>query len=257
LNDNEQIIIQASAQSEASSKRTAKSTKSTSATNYIQVARDNFVVSDILDASDLYGGDELAYQTRKMGIQHLRKIEWALWLSEASENTSGSQPIRTTGGVNEHIVTNETDFGGVMNVVDFEAFLRSGFRHGEKNKLFVVSREVASEISLLALGRLELVSGDQSFGLDITRYVSPHGVVNIVVNDLFSEADHMKERGYLVDMSQYHYVYMVGEFANDTTLWTNIQNNDLAAREDEYRTYFGLWRGQEQASSRIVKAYSS
>ena len=92
----------------------------------------------------------------------------------------------------------------------------------------------------------------QSFGLAITRYVSPHGVINIVVNDLFSEFDYMKERAYLVDLSQYRYVYMVGELANDTTIWTNIQANDLAARKDEYRTYFGLWRGHEKPSSRLV-----
>ena len=93
LVDNDQIIILSNAQQENSSSPEAKSTKTTTDVNYIQIVRDPFFVGDVAEASDLYGGNDLGYQGRKAGIQHLRKIELALWLGEANESTSGATPI--------------------------------------------------------------------------------------------------------------------------------------------------------------------
>ena len=87
------------------------------------------------------------------------------------------------------------------------------------------------------------------FGLAIKNYESPHGRISLVAHDLFSDADTYKERGYLLDLEQLGYRWMKGRMADDTHIMTNIQANGTRSRVDEYATYFGLFRGQEQTCS--------
>lgn len=252
LVDNDQLVILAHASAEGSSIPTIKSTKTSSDSNVIQVVRKPFSVTDILDATTLYGGDALTYQAKKAGIEHLKDIEHSIWFSEKYSATGGATPVRATGGVEEWITTNETDVGGTVTMLELENFLRTGFRYGEKSKLFVCSREVLSDINLLAMNKLDVTRSEDTFGLNIKNYESPHGKISIVPHDLFSDADTYKERGYLLDLSQLGYRWMKGRIADDTHIVTNIQNNDVAGRTDEYRTYFGVFRGQEKTCSRLI-----
>lgn len=249
LVDNEPIIILSDSNAEGADVGSGKSTLEVSDTNYTMIARTPFEITGTLMASDLYGGPDFPYQARKHGIQHLRKINLACWFSQKKLVTSGATPVRTTGGIDEHITTNETDVAGNLTTLELVSFIRPIFRFGESSsRAFFVSREVADALSLIGLNRVEVVPETKSFGIALESWFSPHGRLNIMVENLFSEVDNFRQRGYAVDMSQFGYRFLQGR---DTHLRTNVQAPGVDGRKDEYLTEFGLQRGQEKSSGRL------
>jgi hypothetical protein len=111
-----------------------------------------------------------------------------------------------------------------------------------------MSREVADALSLIGLNRVELVPESKTFGLALESWFSPHGRLNFMVENLFSEVDNYRERAYAVDLTQYGYRFLQGR---DTMLRTNVQAPGVDARTDEYLTEFGIQRGQEKSSGRL------
>ena len=197
-------------------------------------------------ASDLYGGADFPYQASKHGIQHLRKQNLIAYFGQKKQVTSGSTPIRTTGGIDEHITTNETDVGGNLTTLDLVSFIRPVFRYGESStRAFFMSREVADALSLIGLSRVEIVPETKSFGIALESWFSPHGRLNFMVENLFSDIDNYRERAYAIDLTQYGFRTLQGR---STKLLTNVQNPGVDGRQDEYRTEFGIQRGQEKSS---------
>jgi hypothetical protein len=246
LVDNDAVVNIGDAQEEGAAVGTPSSTLATSDTNYTQIFRTTFGVTNTLAAQNLYGGDDLAYQARKQGIEHLRKINLASWFGEKAQVTSGGTPIRTTGGVHEHITTNVTDIAGALTALELESFIRSVFRYGETStRVGIMSREALSAISMLALSHVEMVGSEDTYGIAIRNWRSPHGSINLMVENLFSDAAYLKERLYVLDMSQFGYRFLQGR---DTHMITNVQPNGTDARQDEYLTEAGVQRGIEKSS---------
>jgi len=249
LNDDEPIYILSSAAKENADVGTPLTVKQTSDTNFTQIFRTEFSISGTLMASDLYGGADFPYQARKKGIEHLRKLNLASWFGQKKELTSGNTVRRLTGGVDEWITTNETDVGGNLTFLELVNFIRPIFRYGNNDtRMFFMSREVADAISLLGLSRVEAVPETKTFGIALERWMSPHGSLNFVVENLFSDVDHLKERGYALDLSQFGYRWLQGR---DTMLRTNVQSPGVDGRIDEYLTEAGYQRGQEKSSGRM------
>lgn len=246
LVDNDEVVKLGDSRAEGASISTPLATTETSDTNYTQIIRTIFGLTGTLMNSDLYGGADMAYQAKKKGIEHLRKINLSSWFGEKGINTSGGTPIRTTGGVHEWITTNVTDVAGALTALEMESFLRSVFRYGESTtRMAIGSREAMSAIAMLALGHVEMMSSEDTYGISISRWKSPHGMVNLMTENLFSDADYLKERLYVLDLSQLGYRYLQGR---DTHLRTNVQANGDDARKDEYLTEFGIQRGIEKSS---------
>ena len=244
--DNEPICILSDSNAEGADVGSGKSTLETSDTNYTQIIRTPFEITGTLMASDLYGGADFPYQASKHGIQHLRKQNLIAYFGQKKQVTSGSTPIRTTGGIDEHITTNETDVGGNLTTLDLVSFIRPVFRYGESStRAFFMSREVADALSLIGLSRVEVVPETKSFGIALESWFSPHGRLNFMVENLFSDIDNYRERAYAIDLTQYGFRTLQGR---STKLHTNVQNPGVDGQKDEYRTEFGIQRGQEKSS---------
>lgn len=246
LVDNDEVVKLSDSRAEGASISTPLATTETSDTNYTQIVRTIFGLTGTLINSDLYGGADMSYQAKKKGIEHLRKLNLTSWFGEKGINTSGGTPIRTTGGVHEWITTNVTDVAGALTALEMESFLRSVFRYGESTtRTAIGSREALSAIAMLALGHVEMMSSEDTYGISISQWRSPHGRVNLMTENLFSDADYLKERLYVLDLSQLGYRYLQGR---DTHLRTNVQAPGDDARKDEYLTEFGIQRGIEKSS---------
>jgi hypothetical protein len=249
LNDNEPIMILSDSNAEGADVGSGKSTLETSDTNYTQIIRTPFEITGTLMASDLYAGPDFPYQASKHGIQHLRKQNLVSWFGQKKLVTSGGTPIRTTGGLDEHITTNETDVGGNLTTLELVSWIRPIFRYGESStRACFMSREVADAFSLIGLDRVEVVPETKSFGIALESWFSPHGRLNFMVENLFSDIDWLRERAYAIDLSQYGYRFLQGR---DTMLRTNVQSPGVDGRKDEYLTEFGIQRGQEKSSGRL------
>jgi hypothetical protein len=87
-----------------------------------------------------------------------------------------------------------------------------------------------------AMGKLETRQGESTFGLNVTKYVTPFGVYNIVLEPLFEGAVY-GGYGVVLDVDNIRYRPLKGR---DTKLETNIQSNDADERQDQYITEAGL-----------------
>jgi hypothetical protein len=248
LLDNDSIQILGGAAAEGATSEDSKTTKSVTKDNYTEIVRSPFEFTNTELASDLYGQDDLAYQQMKVGIEHAVDIEKKIWFGEKAEDSSIAAARRSTGGFDEVISTNSSDFGGVFNMVTFFSFAEDVFRYGSESKVLFAAPSVVSNISLEGIKYLEMVPSDETFGLSVQRLLTPHGVLMIVKHNLF-EGDTYGKRAYVVDLDNVGYRFLKGR---DTKLKTNIQANDKDARKDEYLTEMGLVRRLEKTHGRIV-----
>ncbi len=245
--DDAVVHIIANASSEGASAPTPNTAKTVTGTNYTQIMRTPFSVTGTQDASELYGGDDMVYLAKKYGIAHKKNIEEAMLFGEKKEDTTGTHPKRFTGGFNSLVTTNVTDASGALTETEFETFLRSVFRYGSSKKTLMASPLLISAINSWAAGKLQTVSTDKTYGIDVTKYLSGHGTLNIVKHNLLEES--YSGVGFCVDMDSVGYRFLAGR---DTQLKTNRQDNSSDTRMDEYLTECGFYMTQEKQNGKLV-----
>jgi hypothetical protein len=208
--------------------------------NYTQIFRTPFSVTRTLDKTKLYGGDELARLRKKKAIEHAKSIEYAFLFGEKKLDVTGAQPVTTTAGVYTYLA------GGTNNVSksasevvedDFLEFCKNVFTYGSSEKVLLASSKVIAKINSWAQGKLQLIQADKdkTYGLNIVKYVSPFGELNIVKHPLLVNG--YDGYSFALDMEELKYRPLA---ESDTKLRTNIQANDEDGERDEYLTEAGL-----------------
>jgi hypothetical protein len=245
------LVILGNAIREGAKAPEMKTTKVVAKYNYTQIFRTPFGVTGTLANSELYGGPDLPTQRKKKGIEHAVDIERAFLFGEPKEDLTGEQPRRTTGGVLYFVRSNVYNVNGSLTLSKLEEFCKMLFQYGSDVKFLFCSPTVLSAISLLAGDKLRLLPREQTFGLNITRYISPHGELNIIKHRLLEKAYDGWAIG--LDLKNLWYRPLQGR---DTILKTNIQDNDEDAEKDEYITECGLMLtlGQTHAIMKGVTA---
>lgn len=247
------LLIVGNANQEGATSRTLLAGDQTPKTNYTQIFRTPFGITETADNSEMYGGKDLAHLRMMNLIEHQKGIERALWFGEPKEDTSGTYPRRATGGVDYYISTNATDASGTLTESEFDDFLRTGFRYGNSTKWLFAAPIITAAISYWAKGKLLTAGKDKTYGVDVTQYVTPFGTVNIVNNNIFSETTVYAGYAFLIDLDSPSYRYLANR---DTKLITNIQANDADGETDEYKTECGLEFSQEKKDAQLYNVTS-
>ena len=245
LNDNEVIMIIADGNEEGATSKDAKQTVLTNLYNYTQIFRTPVAITRTEKVSKLIGGNELDRQRNKRAQEHQEKIERAFWWGKRAIVTGGTHPLRYTGGVFEFVTTNVTDFGGMMTEYDFEKYLETASYYGTDNKVTFMAARPISVVNGFAKDKLYVVDqAKKEFGLDIVKYISPHGSINMTKHPMF-EGNVFGYYMVTLDISDdcIEYRYLTD---SDTQLHQNIQANDLDGQKDEYLTECGLMIANEK-----------
>ena len=243
VNDNEHLIIMGPAAKDFSDYENVRMTKATNSFNYIQNFRTAFGASDNLINSDLYGGKYIPYQTKARGIVHNKQIEKTILFGERNIDSSGDQPRRSLGGIDEHIVTNEVDFGGTLTDEEMENMAEDGFLYSEANKLWLYCGfPVASNVSNLYKDRVRLRPSDNTVGLRAMVYNSTHGPINIVPHKLM-RGDTYKNYGFLFDMKNLKIIHQQNM---DTRIKPNVQSPGVDGEVHEWRSSLSIQRTHER-----------
>ena len=247
LLDNDQISILGSARAEFATAQSSKATKLTTLYNLTQTFRDPFSVSRRLLKSELYGGNMLAYLHRARMIEHAKDCEVSFLFGERADSSGQS----STGGLNEFVSTNSTNFGGAIGSLE-EVFsaAEGDFRYGSNNKVMFAGFPVVSNISLLAEQSLRTVPPAKTYGIDVRELVTPFGRYMIVPHKLM-EGDTWKKQALVADLSNLGYRYLKD---SDTQLRTNIQAPDADGRKDEILSDVGLFRVLEETHAKWTNA---
>jgi hypothetical protein len=235
--NNTPVVVIGNANEEGSGVRTIKTTLETEIYNYTQIFKTPFGVTNTQNAGTFYGGSDLSYQSKKKGIEHMVDMARAFYFGQKKEDVTGNHPRRTTGGLLSFLTQNNYDSSGALTQDEFDTNVcEKIFLYGAKEKLMLASARVLSVVNTWALGKLQIEQGEKTFGLAVTKYVSPFGVLNLVHEPLFEGATY---GGYAVilDVENIKYRPLKGR---DTKLETNIQANDVDGRIDQYITEAGL-----------------
>lgn len=210
--------------------------------NYTQIFRTAFSTTETLNKMKLYGGDELSNLRKEKAVEHARDMEFSFWFGERKLDTSGAQPLTTTAGVYTFLKDLGAPFvnslsGSSMTEAQFDEWVGNIFRYGSKEKALFCGQALIDIIQTFAKNKLQLIQKDKdkTYGLNITRYLTAHGTLDIMRHYLFEEG--YANLNVALDMKNLRYVSLEGR---DTKLLPNRQRNDEDGQKEEYLTEAGI-----------------
>jgi hypothetical protein len=212
----------------------AKQTITVTKFNFQQIMKEAVHITRTAQNTKNYGGDERNRQRRKAGAKHARDWEQVLFHGEKNEDLTGAYPVRTAGGLDEHITTNVLAAGGVLTETEFNNFIgdcmRYSVRPGRTTKLLFASRPLMGAISAWAAAKLQTNSqASAKYGIRVTHLITPYGELDIVNHPLLEVG--YAGTGYIVDPDGVRW-----RPSRRTQLETNIQANGEDAWKDQYIT---------------------
>lgn len=238
----DQLHIIGNSNAENGSGRSLLSTIRQAKYNYCQIFKHPFGYSATAMATNQFGQKDPEAEKAKQLIEHKKDLELSFILGEASEDLTGEQPQRTTGGIEEFISTNVQDMGGAMTEAEFNDFMRRVFRYGSNERVGILSPLLSTVFSNLAAGKLQTRNDDKTYGITLSRYQSAGRVIELVEhkllnNDDLTDLSGIAGWGLFLDIADLQIRYMNGRF---TILKENIQANDVDGRQDQYLSEVGL-----------------
>lgn len=247
----QKLLNLGAAEQEGDSSPPAKSTVTVTKSNYTEIKKEPVHLSRTLAETAMYGTENERNRLRvKAGAKHAREWEYVLLFGQKNEDTStATNPIRTAGGLNAHITTNELDANGTLTETELVDFIGDVNRYkvdgGGGRKALLASRAVLSTMSNWGANKLQTVSGaSQRYGFAISEFVTPYGVLDVVNHPLLEEG--FEGMAFIVDMAG----IMIRPL-HRTTLQTNIQDNDEDGYKDQYLTEQSFSFINEKAYGRI------
>lgn len=239
INDDDKVVILGNANLQGSGAPAEKYATLTAAYNYTQIFKTPFAVTNTLDATELYGMSELTRLQAHKGVEHAESVEYSFLFGERKLDTSGAQPLSTTRGILKFLAggTNATQISKSTGTQkDLDGFFEKVFTNGSSKRVWFCSPGMITWVNQLAQGKVQIISAsEQTFGLDIMRYQTPHGTMDMVLHQMLVNG--YADYSFALDMEHVYYRPLKGR---DTKLMTNIQNNDEDGRRDMYQTEAGL-----------------
>ena len=258
--DNAVLFIAGFAAAEGGSSPTAISFDATVVSNYTQIFRTAFQVSNTLSSTFLRTGDKMDESMTKALKMHMSDIERAMFFGVKHEaNGSSATPTRYTGGlVNSltnvvDIATDYASYGGTgagkMTEEGFDSLLISTvFKYGSNQKIAFVGETVANQLQQIGKDRWQPTAVEGTYGVNLVKYSTFAGDLMVNLHPMFRQLDHMKNAMVIVDFPYMSYRCLEGR---DTQLLENRQSPDADSVKHEYLTECGLELLQDKVHAYI------
>lgn len=202
------IIIISGSNEQGATMPTSLVTEKTQNHNYCGIIRNSFEYTETAQWVGWYSGNPIAYQRKKIAVEHKREIENTLFFGPRSYTAGTTHPRATSGGLDEFITTNIKDAAGTFDKGELQDFLRDGLEYGSKRKVLFAAPIVAQVCSEFLQDNWVRAQPDESvFGVKVDFVIS--GVAGtripvIVKNDWkrYGEGSgkQIGSSAYLVDM---------------------------------------------------------
>lgn len=242
--DNAVLFVAGYAAAENAETPTAISFDATVVSNYTQIFRTAFGVSNTLKSTYLRTGskeDEVMTKALKL---HMSDIERAMFHGiKAETNGSTATPLRYTGGLLNSISTvidcnSSIDSDGTMSEAQFDdQLIQTVFKYGSKEKIAFGGWKTAALLQQIGKNRWQPTTVDNTYGISITRYKTFAGDLLFHLHPQFRMMPAMDETMVILDFPAVRYRYLEGR---DTTLLENRQGNGTDGVIHEYMTECGL-----------------
>jgi hypothetical protein len=235
------LFISGTAYSEGASAPTGVSFDASVASNYTQIFRTAFTVTETLRATNLRTGDKEDEMATKALKLHMQDIERAMFFGKKFEaNGTTSQPTRYTGGLINTItnVNDRSSASGVMSEDQFDrSLIEDVFAWGSNQKIMFCGAKVAGHLQKFGKDRWQPTVVEGSYGVNLTRYATFAGDLMVHLHPQFRQIPGMDNAAVIIDFPHLKYRYMEGR---DTQLLRDRQNNDADMVKHEYLTECGL-----------------
>jgi hypothetical protein len=263
--DNAELFIAGFAAEENGVTPTAISFDATVVSNYTQIFKTAFGVSNTLKSTYLRTGDKLEENMTKALKLHMSDIERAMFFGRKAEiNGTTAAATRFTGGLINSLSTvvdlgtSYATYGGAtaggMTEEGFDELLISTiFKYGSKQKIAFVGEKVANHLQQFGKDRWQPQSLEGTYGVNLTRYNTFAGDLLVHLHPQFRQVPGMKEAMVIVDFPYVVYRYLEGR---DTQLLENRQNNNQDGVIHEYLTECGLELLQDKTHA-YIKGWAS
>lgn len=252
----DKFYLMGQVRAEDSTAPTARQAKSETLYNYVQFVSETYGNSLIEQATQNYHGD--AYQQKKMEAlaRMKRRLETLAWFGHREVTNSTTNPIYHNGGILwslESLYSDVpvVDVGGAMDKSTWETFLQDSLKNGNTNKVVFASSPVITAVSGFASNQLRPADVNlRKFGMAITEYQSPFGVVKLVWEPLFDEISTMNGAAVCLDMDTVQWRYLEGNGVNlDLKFYENRQANDATVKTGEIMGVVGVQLSTGKRSS--------
>lgn len=258
--DNAPLFVAGFAAAENQDVGTAISFDATVASNYTQIFRTAFGVSNTLKSTYLRTGDKEDEAMTKALKLHMSDIERAMLFGiKAEESASSAAPRRYTGGLTTSIssvidLASDGDGDGTMNESQFdEELIKTVFKYGSREKIAFVGYKVAAHLQEFGKSRWRPESVEGAYGVNLTRYNTFAGDLMVHLHPQFRQVPGMDNAMIVVDFPYLKYRHLEGR---DTALYENRQGNGVDGSIHEYLTECGLEMLQDKTHC-YIKNWSS
>jgi hypothetical protein len=215
----------------------------TKLTNFCQIFKTAYQQTNTAKGTKTRTGDSLKNDKKRKMFDHSSTQEFAWMFGVANEDTSGTKPKRTTGGLRAQITSNvkiyttsptEDDFlETIYPVFDYDAGTAGNERivfagNGFLNNLNKLARTSSST-------RVNFTGKVDAYGLKLQEWTLPQGTLYVKTHPLMNVHGKFKNSAFFIDTSAIIYRYM-----RDTKMMDNIQANDSDTCKGQWLTEAGL-----------------
>lgn len=253
--DNDPLAIIGFAAQEGATSPTAVSFDAIVSSNYCQIFRTAFKVTNTLKSTYLRTGNKEDEVTTKGLRMHMMDIERAMiWGKKHAAAAGSAQPTRYTGGLLNSLTTtidgNSGSYSnGVISEDNFDReLIENIFAFGSKQKVAFIGARVASNLQKIGKQRWSPTQVEGSYGVSMTRYATFAGDLLVHVHPQFRMIPGMENSMLIVDFPFTRYRYLANR---DTQLLRDRQGNDEDAVKHEYLTECGLELLQDKVHAYI------
>jgi hypothetical protein len=252
--DNDDLFVSGFAAADGDDVSTAISFDPSVVSNYTEIFRTPFAVTNTLKATYRRTGDaEDEYATKALKL-HMQEIERAMFFGKKHiENSGAYNERRYTGGILSSI-TNVVDgstftTSGQMTEDEFDSMLiNTIFAFGSQQKLAFVGAKVAAHLQRFGKARWQPTVVDGTYGVNVTRYSTMAGDLMVHLHPQFRQVPNMDSAMVIIDMPHVKYRYLEGR---DTQLLRDRQGNGVDGVIHEYLSDCGLELTQDKVHTYI------
>ncbi|GAA4652543.1 hypothetical protein GCM10023116_48270 [Kistimonas scapharcae] len=255
ISDNDDLIVAGFAAKEGDVSPNAVSFDADVASNYTQIFRTPYKVTETLRHTRLRTGskeDEAQVKALKL---HMSDIERAMFFGRKHiTDPNSNQPTRYTGGLLSNI-SNVVDCAGnttanTMTEEEFDDLLISSiFAYGSDTKIMFVGAKVAGHIQQFGKDRWQPTQLEGTYGVNLTGYKTYAGTLAVHLHPQFRQIPGLEDTAVIIDFPDLCYRYLEGR---DTHLLKDRQGTDEDAVKHEYLTECGLELKQDKTHA-IIK----
>ena len=217
-------------------------------TNYTQIFRNTWAISDTIRQTMMIAGDTNVAESRTdCAAFHAADIEKALFFGQKSQGSRNGQPFRTLDGLVNIVgtagnypsyynsVTNVYTAGGTTTYPQLEGFLDPLFNQttdpkvGNERILFVggAAKKVITGIARLATGSFyEIVDGQTSWGLQYNTFKTSRGAFQLIEHPLLNSNSSWSKMAIGVDLSTFRLAYLGDRKTQNKEFNQDNQAND-------------------------------